>query len=157
MATATKKAPAKKAAAPAKKLTPAKAVKKPAPAKPVGTVEAKPATRKGVSGSDRKPHVRMDPAERGKLLLAAAYKLAAGKSGIAGLTRATIAKEAGVTDGLVNRYLGNRAQMERSVALAAVETRTTKVIAEAIGRGVQISQEDMPRALWREAKALLAK
>jgi len=185
MATATKKAAAKPAAAkkttltkagqaaakkvpawspPAKKLTakPPLPVSKTAEAlaatasaaKQAAAVLPKPARKTAATG--RKQHVRMVPAERKTLLLAAALKVATGKGGIAGLTRATIAKAANVTDGLVNRYLGNRGDMERAVSLAAVESKVVKVVAEGIGRGV-LTQTDMPRNLWREARALNAK
>ncbi len=89
-------------------------------------------------------HVRMDPAERKKMILAAAFKVAK-QNGFKKATRVSIAAEAGVNPALVGHYLGGRADLREAIFTEAVKAKNIKMIRDGfengIGAGVRIPKE----------------
>jgi AcrR family transcriptional regulator len=86
----------------------------------------------------------MDPNERKRLILAAAFKVAK-SHGFKKATRAAIAAEAGVNPALVGHYLGGRADLREAIFKEAVKAENTKMIRDGfengIGAGVRIPKE----------------
>lgn len=95
---------------------------------------------------------RMTASDRTAQLVAAGYKIAK-KQGIRKVTRAGVARESGVSDGLLNRYFGTRDGLRFAVLEHAVTEKDAKVLAEA---GAHYELPDMPRNLAREVKQLSA-
>lgn len=92
--------------------------------------------------------IRLQPDDRKQQLMEAALVLA-NKYGIKALTRVAIAAETGTTDGLVNRYFGNRAKMRAEVIAEAVKRKHVRTVAWALTQGFAI--KDAPRQLMRDA------
>ena len=61
--------------------------------------------------------------------------LAASVSGIDSVTKQQIAELAGVTHGLVSRYLGNMADVRRTIVREAISQEVTAVILNALSTG----------------------
>jgi len=80
-------------------------------------------------------HVRMDPAERKKLIVDAAYKVAK-KHGMKRATRTAIATEAGVTPALVGRYMGGRDEMRTTIMQWAIRNSLAPLVREGLDMGV---------------------
>lgn len=97
--------------------------------------------------------IRLDPETRKNQMLDAGVKIAK-RHGIKGLTRVAIAAETGTTDGLVNRYFGNRVTLRAEIIAEAVTRKEPKIIAAALREGFDVPA--MPRQLLRDAKALAA-
>lgn len=89
-------------------------------------------------------HVRMDPAERKKLILDAAVKLAK-KEGFKKATRTAIAAAAGVTPGLVGAYFGKRGELRTAIFKEAVAQGHVKLIRDGldlgVGEGIRIPKD----------------
>lgn len=79
--------------------------------------------------------VRKAPDERAEEIMRAAVKLAVA-GGVEKLTRRAVAKEVGVTDGLVSRYLGNRDQMRANVLKECAAKGRKTVVRAAVKAGV---------------------
>jgi AcrR family transcriptional regulator len=77
----------------------------------------------------------MDPEERKRLILDAAYKLAR-RAGFKKATRAAIAAEAGVSPGLVGVYFGSREDLRTCIMQQAVQHKDKKTIREGLDLGV---------------------
>ncbi len=81
---------------------------------------------------------RKDPTARAEEIMRAAIKLAL-TTGVEKLTRRAVAKEVGVTDGLVSRYLGNCDAMRgRVLQQCAAQGRKT-VVRNAVKAGAHMS------------------
>lgn len=93
---------------------------------------------------------RMTAAERTEQLTKAGYKIARTK-GIRKVTRAAIAREIGVSDGLINRYFGTREGLRAAVLDMAVTEKDAKTLAAA---GEHYELPAMPRTLAAEVKKL---
>jgi AcrR family transcriptional regulator len=93
---------------------------------------------------------RKDAGERKQQLLDAAYKIAQ-KQGIRKVTRAAVARECKVSDGLLNRYFDGREGLRWDVLQYAVEKKDAKTLHEA---GQIYELPNMPRDLFRQVKAL---
>ena len=91
--------------------------------------------------------IRLDPADREKQIMETALVLAE-QHGIKALTRVAIAAEIGATDGLINRYFGNRAAMRGAIIGEAVKRKNVKIVAWAVKQGFKV---DAPRQLLRDA------
>lgn len=155
MATATKKAPVKKAVT-AKKTTLTKAGKAQARRVPPKVAPVPAAVPPTPEARPRKAHVRMLPEERRKLL-DSALLTAATTHGFNGVTRVTVAAAAGVSDGLINRYYTNREGLLHAVIEKAISARNAKILADAFLAGWNMDAFEMSRALQHEVKALMAK
>lgn len=101
--------------------------------------------------AERKQHVRMSPTERKAQLVAAAYSLAAA-NGIKQVTRIAIAHATDTTDGLVNRYFGNRDGLRKALLDEAVARKDKEVLGYALVEGLELPA-GLPRQLERDAKA----
>jgi AcrR family transcriptional regulator len=77
--------------------------------------------------------------------------LIARKHGIRKVTRAAIAREVGVSDGLLNRYFGSREGLRGAVLELAVAEKDAKTLAEA---SEYYELPNMPRNLAAEVKRL---
>ena len=77
--------------------------------------------------------------------------LIARKYGIRKVTRAAVAKDVGVTDGLLNRYFGTRDGLRFAVLELAVAQKDAKTLAAA---SEHYELPSMPRALAAEVKRL---
>jgi len=73
---------------------------------------------------------RMSANERTAQLTLVGYKIARTK-GIRKVTRAAVARETGVSDGLLNRYFGGREGLRFAVLEHAVAENDAKTLAEA--------------------------
>jgi AcrR family transcriptional regulator len=79
----------------------------------------------------------MAPGERKALLLAEAVKIAAA-TGVLSVTRASVARAAGVTPALCNRYFEGRAGLRWEAIAEAARQRMVEVVADAITVGYQL-------------------
>jgi AcrR family transcriptional regulator len=102
-----------------------------------------------VKHEDRK---RLEPAERRAQILAEAFRQA-DASGLATVTRVSVAKALGLTDGLINRYFAGITGLRQDVLSQAVSAKNLNVLADAIELRLPI---DAPPELIAEAQALLA-
>lgn len=93
---------------------------------------------------------RMTADERTAQLVRAGYKIAKTK-GIRKVTRAAIARETGVSDGLINRYFGTREGLRAAVLELAVTEKDAKTLAAA---SEHYELPSMPRTLAAEVKKL---
>lgn len=75
---------------------------------------------------------RFKPTIRRELILAAAIQVASRKGGWASLTRERIANEAGVSDGLVSRYLGDMPAARKAIIKAAIKAENLEIIIQSI-------------------------
>jgi AcrR family transcriptional regulator len=87
---------------------------------------------------------------RAAQLTEAAYKIAK-KSGIRKVTRAAVAREVQVSDGLLNRYFGSRDGLRFAVLEYAVMHKDAKTLAAA---SEHYELPNMPRSLAAEVKRL---
>jgi AcrR family transcriptional regulator len=78
-----------------------------------------------------KPQQKLEARERLAQILAAALKLSA-RMGYTRITRADIAKAAGVADALVTYHLGTMPDLRRAVMREAVRTECLSVIAQGL-------------------------
>jgi len=99
------------------------------------------------------PIQRLDPAEREQLILLAAVKVAT-RHGVAATSRNLVAREAGVSPGLVSRYFTTMAKMRRKVVGHAVEHEILPVVASALAIGDKVARK-APEELQRRALASL--
>lgn len=97
---------------------------------------------------------RADPELRRQHILDAALACAR-KSNYARMTRDEIAAAAGVSMGLVSRYLGTMPKVRRAVMRYAVEKGDASVVAQGLGVGDPHARK-APDALKTEALAVLA-
>lgn len=79
--------------------------------------------------------VRKTPEDRSEEIMKAAVRLAIA-GGVEKLTRRAVAKEVGVTDGLVSRYLGNRGAMRAKVLQACAAAGRKTIVRNAVKAGV---------------------
>lgn len=79
-------------------------------------------------------HVRMEPADRKKLILDAAFKVAK-RDGFKKATRTAIAAEAGVTPGLIGIYFNGRDVLRNAILDVAIGAKDKKIIREALDIG----------------------
>jgi AcrR family transcriptional regulator len=93
---------------------------------------------------------RMSADERTAQLVKTGYTIARTK-GIRKVTRAAIARETGVSDGLINRYFGDREGLRAAVLAHAVELKDAKTLAAA---SEHYELPSMPRTLAAEVKRL---
>lgn len=93
---------------------------------------------------------RMTAADRTAQLTITAYAIAC-KKGIRKVTRAAVARETGVSDGLLNRYFGGREGLRGAVLEHAVVVKDAKTLAAA---GEHYELPAMPRMLAAEVKRL---
>lgn len=96
--------------------------------------------------------IRLQPDDRKQQLLEAALVLA-DKYGIKALTRVALAAETGTSDGLVNRYFGDRSKMRAEVIAEAVKRKNVRAVAWALAQGFAI--KDAPRQLMRDASKIV--
>jgi AcrR family transcriptional regulator len=102
-----------------------------------------------VKHEDRK---RLEPAERRAQILAEAVNQAT-NNGLGQVTRVSVAKALGLTDGLINRYFAGINGLRLDVLQQAVSTGNADIVADAIELQMPI---DAPPELIAEAQALLA-
>ena len=95
-------------------------------------------------------HIRMEPEDRKNQILDAALNLAAGKGGIQKATRAAVARDAGVSVGLITKYFGDKPALQAAIVQRAVTAKNLRIIKEAIALELPIVA---PRQLLRDAKA----
>lgn len=95
---------------------------------------------------------RMEADARKTQLLDAAYKIAV-KHGIRKVTRAAVARECKVSDGLLNRYFDGREGLRLDVMTHAVSKKDAKTLAAA---SEHYELPAMSRALAKEVKSLQA-
>lgn len=93
---------------------------------------------------------RMTAEERTAQLTIVAYGIAT-KQGIRKVTRAAVARETGVSDGLLNRYFGGREGLRAAVLDHAVIVKDAKTLAAAMQH---YDLPQMPGKLRREVTAL---
>jgi AcrR family transcriptional regulator len=93
---------------------------------------------------------RMTADDRTAQLTQAGYHIAKTK-GIKKVTRAAVARDTGVSTGLINRYFGDREGLRAAVLEKAVELKDAKTLAEA---SVLYELPTMPRTLAAEVKRL---
>lgn len=74
-------------------------------------------------------HERLKPKERKELIYAAAFTVCH-KVGLSSATREAIAKEAGVTEGLVSHYFNTMKQLRRSVARKAMHDMEPVILSQ---------------------------
>lgn len=96
--------------------------------------------------------IRLNPQDRKKQMVEAALVIVRGY-GTRALTRVALAAETGTTDGLVNRYFGNRDKLREAIVIEGVERRDARITAWALKDGYQL--EGAPRELLREANRLM--
>lgn len=87
-------------------------------------------------------------------LTEAAYNIAR-KKGILKVTRAAVAREVKVSDGLLNRYFGSREGLRWAVMQYAADQRDAKTLAEA-SYVYELDGLTMPRTLQAEIKRLVS-
>lgn len=97
--------------------------------------------------------IRLDPKDRKQQMLEAGLVLLR-QYGVKALTRVAIANETGTTDGLVNRYFGNRDRMREEIIITGIRRNDATVLAQAIKSGAY-KFEDVSPKLMREAQALV--
>lgn len=97
---------------------------------------------------------RLQPAERHKLIIAAALTLAK-RDGFGRLSRAGVAREAGVVPGLVAYHCGTLVQLKRAVMRAAIQQNALEVIAQGLAVGDRVALKAPPE-VKANAAALLA-
>lgn len=98
----------------------------------LGLTDNKPAvvTKKRISKDDRKDH-----------LLRTALTVAK-EVGYTNVTRALLAKEANVSEGLVSHYFGTMTQLKRGIMRAAITTGVLEVLAQ----GLSVKDKDAEKA-----------
>lgn len=95
---------------------------------------------------------RVAPAERCAEILGEGYSQAV-EHGLHTVTRASVAKAIGVSDGLVSRYFGTIAGLRDAVLARAVVDRQLEVVADAIK--LQMSVAHIPPDILKEAEGLI--
>lgn len=75
---------------------------------------------------------RYKPAVRRELILAAAVEVASRRGGWASLTRERIALAAGVSDGLISRYLGDMPAARKAIMREAIRSENLEIIVQSI-------------------------
>lgn len=83
---------------------------------------------------ERRQHVRKLPDTRKSELLAAALAIAK-LHGVEGVTRASVAREVGVSDGLINRYFGGRDGLRWAAVAEAGKRKCLHVLRSALDAG----------------------
>lgn len=96
--------------------------------------------------------IRMVPDDRRRQYLEAGLVLMR-DYGVKAVTRVALAAETGTTDGLINRYFGNREGLRTAIMVEAVGRKDAKVLSEAYRAGYVV--EGVPRELDRQARALI--
>ena len=96
-------------------------------------------------------HVRMAPDARKSLLLSAAVAIAK-KSGVLAVTRASVARDTGVTPALINRYFEGRNGLRWEAIEAA---KSVEVTADALKCGYQ--RADLEKIVSKNMVAQAAK
>jgi len=79
--------------------------------------------------------MRLDPKDRKKQILDAAFIVASRKDGWSKLTREAVAKEAGCTDALVNRYFGTMKNFKRTLMRLAIRNEYLAIVAQGVAIG----------------------
>jgi DNA-binding transcriptional regulator YbjK len=97
---------------------------------------------------------RTNPALRKYHILGVAVELAKTK-GYDKITRDSIAKEAGISVGLVTRYFKTMAQLKRAVMRAAIQREVTEIIAQGLANGDEHAKK-APAELKDKAAVLIA-
>jgi len=95
---------------------------------------------------------RMTAEARTAQLIAAGYKIAKAK-GIAKVTRAAVARETKVSDGLLNRYFGTREGLRTAVMQHAADQRDAATLAAA-AMVYELDEITMTKALRVEVARL---
>ncbi len=96
---------------------------------------------------------RADPALRKNQILNVALTLSI-KKGYHKITREDIAKEAGVSPGLVSRYFNTMVQLRRAIIRAAINQNIPEIIAQGIANGDENAKK-APSELKRKAIELI--
>jgi len=96
---------------------------------------------------------RMAPADRRRQILATAVKLSRRK-GYRNITRDGVAEEAGVSQGLVNRYFGSIDGLRDAVMKQAIEDHDVKIVAQGIAHRDKVALR-APAGLREQAVASL--
>lgn len=96
---------------------------------------------------------RMAPAQRKDEILTEAFRQAT-ENGLQTVTRPSVAKALGLTDGLINRYFGSVTGLREAVLAKAVTDKVLDVIADAIE--LQMSVQHIPPDLIEQARKILA-
>lgn len=97
--------------------------------------------------------IRMNPDDRKRQMVEAGLVLVR-TYGVKALTRVALAAETGTTDGLVNRYFGNRDNLREEIIIEGITRKDARVLAQAIKSGAY-DFPDVPPKLMREAQALV--
>lgn len=74
--------------------------------------------------------IKLNPQVRRDLIISAALIAARQPGGWIGLTRSTIATYAGVSEGLVSRYLGSMIEARRVIMDVAINQQITEIIVQ---------------------------
>lgn len=98
---------------------------------------------------------RLNPKDRQRSLLIAAVTVARSR-GWLHLTRAHVAEHAGVSPGLVSRYLGTMTNLRRSVMREAIRLEHVDIVAQGLAINDAVALK-APEALRRAAGRLLGK
>ena len=102
----------------------------------------------------RKQHERQPANYRRAAILDAAYNLANKRGTFQGLTGDAVTAACNCTRGLVRYYFGTLQLLHLEVVSMAVHRKNAALVAAAVREG--LDEPDMPRALQREVRRLLA-
>lgn len=97
--------------------------------------------------------LRMSPADRRDAILTEAYAQAEA-DGLGQVTRVSVAKKLGVTDGLINRYFNGRDGLREAILAQGVVNGSADIVADAVELGMIVSH--VPKKLLAEARKLIA-
>lgn len=89
--------------------------------------------------------MRMTPEERRESILKAAHTIAL-ESGYMSINRRTVARKAGVSDSLVNKYFAGSDAICEAVMLIALKNHDVKILAEGLVHGHKVAK----RAILRD-------
>lgn len=100
---------------------------------------------------------RYKPAIRRDLILSAAVEVARRPGGWGKLTRQAIAVEAGVSDGLVSRYLGDMSDARRAIMKEAYDKRISEIIFQSVTAhdGYAVKKSSSSKSIKQALRSLL--
>lgn len=98
---------------------------------------------------------RQEPADRKDQILSAAIKVAEKSGGFSRLTREAVAKEVGLSEGLVSKYFGTMTAFKRTIMRSAILTENLSIIAQGLASGDTHAQK-ANKGLKSRALATLA-
>lgn len=95
---------------------------------------------------------RLSEATRKKMIIKAAVRISRRAGGWSALTRASIAREAKCSDGLVSRHLGDMQNVRATVMTQAVTEEILEIIAQSIAANDGFAcKKKLPEALRQKA------